>query len=553
MENAKKKNIFSIFKEPKLIATFIINFVLSFMVFIYEPTVLFTSNSEDFWFAFGMMLKINILLFVIAFLFLSLFSIFIYYIGKKIGKKILFNIYLILLFSGLMILYVQGNYFSSKLPVLNGTPIDWNSFKIESIISIVLVVLAIAISVILYKKKNDIYPKIVSAVSVVIFVLLLTGLIPTIIQNKNVLGNNVKCTSTLKNMNNLSTNKNFLILMIDMVDSKTFDKVLKEENKEDLFKDFTYYPDTLSAYSYTMESIPFLMSGNWYDPNDNYYDYYNESFDNSPLLKRLKDEDYDINIYEPDIQWSSKKCAEVNNMSTSSYKINLLKFAKQEIKYVIFKYFPYPLKRFSKIQTMNFNLVRQNDFKANNSIVYEQLNDIKLQNKNYFQFYHTEGGHFPWDTDKNFNTIKDGTYEDKLKGSLRVVEKYIDRIKKSGQYDNSVIIVMADHGTNTEDIYSDNGRQNPALYIKGINEHHDSMIVSDKKVSHVDFIDSIYNDLLDGKTSEELLKDIGTERTRTHRWYKNFHYDKYYEQTTDGHAWETDKLNFTGTVYERKY
>ena len=120
------------------------------------------------------------------------------------------------------------------------------------------------------------------------------------------------------------------------------------------------------------------------------------------------------------------------------------------------------------------------------------------------------------------------------------------RIKESDQYNNSVIIILSDHGFND---YESVGRQNPALYIKGINEYHDKMLISDKKVSYVDLNDSIYQDLLNGKKSFELLSDIDDTRIRRYLYYKD--YDKMIEQTLDGHAWETDKLKYTGVRYER--
>ena len=169
-----------------------------------------------------------------------------------------------------------------------------------------------------------------------------------------------------------------------------------------------------------------------------------------------------------------------------------------------------------------------------------------MQKDNYFQFLHIEGGHYPWNMNKDFETIEEGTYEEKVESALTVIEKFLNRIKESGQYDNSVIIILADHGNNG---YDSAGRQNPVLYIKGINETHDEMQISDKKVSYVDLNDSIYYDLLDGKMSTDLLPNIEENRTRRFIWYKD--YDDMYEQTLDGHAWESDKLVNTGNRYTR--
>lgn len=133
-----------------------------------------------------------------------------------------------------------------------------------------------------------------------------------------------------------------------------------------------------------------------------------------------------------------------------------------------------------------------------------------------------------------------------MKTAVSVIEKYLDRIKNSGQYDNSVIIVLADHGNNG---YDPVGRQNPILYIKGINEQHDTINVSNKRVSFADLNDTIYNDLLDGKQGSELLNDVSNDRIRRFIYYKD--YDKMREQNLDGYAWETSKLKDTGKVYER--
>ena len=180
--------------------------------------------------------------------------------------------------------------------------------------------------------------------------------------------------------------------------------------------------------------------------------------------------------------------------------------------------------------------------------MYNVLDDIKTQKNNYFQFLHIEGGHYPWDIDKDFNPKSPATYDDKISSSITVVEKYLDRIKKSGQYDNTAIIILADHGHNYDDYASSKGRQNPILYIKGVNETHDEMQISNKKVSFADLND-IYKDLLDDKKSNELLTDIGDDRIRYFMWYEK--YDYIYEQSLDGFAWETDKLTDTGKVYER--
>ena len=448
--------------------------------------------------------------------------------------------------------YIQGNYLASSLPTLDGTPINWNNYTKQGIASIVLWLVLIVTNILLYMKLKVKYKKVISYISVAIFAMLFVSFISTLLTNSQIYSEKGKYTPTTNNINVLSTNNNFLILLVDMEDSKTFDKVLRENKKEALFKDFTYFPDTLSAYPFTRESIPYIFSGSWYEAQTSFADYYNEAMNNSPFIEQLKSKNYDINIYESELNWTDSKSLEINNIKSLNFEMDHKQFFKEETKYILFKYLPFPLKKYSKIESLDYSACRKesknitNIFTSDNKDVFNTLDKISLQSKNYFQFLHIDGGHYPWDMNKDLEKIENGTYEEKIESSITVIEKYLNRIKESGQYDNSIIIILADHGNNG---YDPIGRQNPILYIKGFDELHSEMIISDKKVSYEDLNNSIYSDLLKNKKSTDLLQAINSNRIRRFIWYKD--YDKMEEQTLDGHAWETEKLIPTGAKYER--
>ena len=546
----KKENIKTHAKN--LIAPSIMSFVIAFMLFIYEPITTYASNTEDYWFDLKALLINNLVIFAVVLIILLLTSNIIYFIAKKSKKDIIYNVYVITMFVCFVATYIQGNYLASALPTLDGTPIDWNNYTKQGIISLVLWIFVIITNIIIYKRLKTKYKKLVSYISIAIFAMLFVSFLSTLLTNKQIYTPKGKYIPTTENINDLSTNNNFLILLVDMEDSKTFDKVLRENKKEILFKDFTYFPDTLSAYPFTRESIPYILSGKWYEAETSYAEYYNEAMNSSPFIKKLKDNNYDINIYENELNWTDSKSLEISNIKAINFEIDNKIFFKQEAKYILFKYLPFPLKKYSKIETLDYNSCRKenrdsnNIFSSDNKDAFDILDKVSLQTKEYFQFVHIDGGHYPWDMNKNFEKIEDGTYEEKIESSITVIEKYLNRIKESGQYDNSIIIILADHGNNG---YDPVGRQNPILYIKGLAEQHDEMIVSDKKVSYEDLNTSIYSDLLEGKKSTELLENIDNNRIRRFIWYKD--YDKMEEQTLDGHAWETEKLIPTGVKYER--
>lgn len=532
----------------------LIIFVGFFMIFIFESITTYAASTDDFWFGFNLLLKANFLYLFIALICSSLFTLFVIFINKFVKKDIIYNLYVLFLIITLVVSYIHGNYFTSKLPVLDGAPIVWSDYKVQGIISILIILLVIALFVFVYKKYNKQFYKITTYVSLAIFAMLFTSLVTTLLTNKQIYIPKEIYSST-KDVNKLSDDKNFLILLVDMVDSKTFEKTLKKDGRGDMLKDFTYFPDTLSAYGYTRESIPYIFSGDFYSGKNSMEEWTNEAYNNSKLINMLNENDYTVNIYDHALNWNDKSSLKINNILTMDSKLDKISYFKNEMKYVLYKYLPYPLKKYSKVEWLNYELCRiekkdaEKAYISDNKFVYDTLGKKEIQKDKYFQFLHIDGAHYPWDMDKTLTKIGRTTYDVKMGSAITVIEKYLDEIKKSGQYDNSVIIIMADHGHNVYDNPSGVGRQNPILYIKGINEKHDKMQKSNKKVSFSDLNDSIYEDLLNGKKSDELLKDVDDNRKRTFMVYEE--YEKIYEQTLDGHAWETKKLKNTGKIIKR--
>ena len=542
-------------KEIKeLVAPFIMSFLATFMFLIYEPITTYASNVTDYWFGFNALLKANCLLFVIIFLILLSVSIIIYYISKLLKMKKIYEIFLIVFSICLSALYIQGNYLSGSLPTLDGAKIYWDKYEMQNIISILMWLVVVIINVIICRKFKSKYKKIISYEFCTIFIMLFVSFLVTIFASKDLYAEKGKYISTTKNINMLSENKNFLILLVDCVDSREFEKVVNETDSDYVFDDFTYFPDTMSTYGFTRDSVPYIFSGIWYEAETPYNQYYENAFNNSKLFSMMKRDNYDINVYDEELMISNNKKYDVKNVELVNSKIDLYSLFKQEVKYDLFKYLPFGLKKYSSIETLNYSKCKKlnkNDseydiFSWNNIFNYEHWNKIKLQKNNYFHFLHIEGAHFPYDLNKNLEKLTDETnYDDKLGATISMIDTYLTRIKDSGMYDNTVIIILSDHGQND---LNPVGRQNPILYIKGIDEHH-KLEVSNKKVSYVDLNESIYKDLLDNKKSFELLENVDNDRIRRYLWYKD--YDDMYEQTLDGHAWETEKLINTGKRYKR--
>lgn len=537
-----------------MLPAFIIGLIFGFMMFVYEPITMFLNNPNDLWFDINTLLPVVGVLFIICLFAIFAIYLLIYFVTKKVIKKDkIFKYNLIVGFILLITTYIEGNYLAEMLPSLDGSTIIWSDYTKASIISLAVLGSVSVITGILIKKiKLDKTITSLKYVSLAIGVMLLVSLLTTTM-TKSDLNKDINVTATTKNLENYSDDENFIIFLLDAVDSKMFDNVVKENKHTQLFKDFTYYPDTMAAYPFTRDSIPFILSGIWNNNEEEFAKYYAKALDNSKLLESLYNNNYDVNIYDTEILYNSKNATKIKNLTLNN-KYNFRLFANQEIKYSLFKYLPFYLKKYSHIESMDFNktkIVENDVFDLDDIVYYENYLEKQLVKKDdkQFKFIHIEGGHVPFNLSEDVKYIKDGagTYDQKLEGCIKIVEKYLNKLKENNVYNNSNIIIMADHGYS---FIGAEGRQNPILYIKGKNEEHKKMNVSDKAISYAD-LNSAYTDLLNGKKSNELFKDITDKRDRRYLFYIYNQEDHMIEYTQTGKAWDLNTLVKTGKEFNR--
>lgn len=564
MSKLNAKGVLKKFKGyiKEILPTFVLALISSFMLFLYEPVVLYMSNVNDFWFDMDILMScIGIMFFALFFVIFLGYS-FIYIIDKVILKKNkkIYNVCLIVGFVGFFVTYIQGNFMSGKLPVLDGTPIEWNNYTTLSVISGMLLVGVIGLTIFLVKKfKIEKCIKIYNYVSIAIFVMLTVSLLSTcMIKSDDLKQKKYNVTATIANINKYSNNKNFVIFMLDAIDSKTAEEVYQGNPEfHEVLKDFAYYPDTVGAYPFTRDSVPLVLSGVWSENKTDFNTFYNDAMDQSKLLSLLKEKQYEVNIYDDEFLYGREGAKQVKNLHFDN-KIDKVKLMKQEIRYDMYKYLPYYLKRFSKIEYVDFKDTRkeenvENAFKWDDTVFCnEYINqNMEITENNQFKFIHLEGAHHPFDRDKDLNKIENGTYEDKIAASFTTVKKYIEYLKANGRYDNTAIIIMADHGfwfdTDEKSLLK---RQNPIFFVKGFNEVHDERQVSNEKMSF-DYLQDLYAALLAEKKNGELFENIDNSGPRRFLLYVISGYDHMVEYMQKGAANDFETLEATGNVYDR--
>lgn len=544
----------------ELLPAYIITFVFCYMLFVFEPLLMYSTNQLDFWFDLALMAGPMLIGFAIFFLGSSAVLTAAFLINKAIVKEkepTAYRVITIELFFAFFAVYIQGNFLAGDLPALDGSVIDWTRFNKNDFITLTvwLILGGLAIFLLLKFGVNSTL-KYVSAAAVVVFIMLTISLVTALISYNAFVRKNSIITTNI-DFDSISSEKNFVVLLNDAIGSSEFASVL-EENPEykKVFEDFTYFPDTLGCYPCTRDTIPLILSGELNKNEMDFDEFSSQALNKSPFFKELTDKGYDINLYEAELIWYGSKNFNINNSAVyENYRLPFKSFFREEMKYILFKYLPYRYKRYSNIESMDFNgLVDK--YIWDNRTVYGLVKNtptLKKTSGKSFRLVHTEGAHIPFQYDKDLNILDGyGTYEQKIEATITMLNAYIERLKANGTYDNTVIIIMADHGnTNLNSSTDMLVRANPMFMVKGINERHE-FAVSEKPLSYLDLMD-IYSKLLDDKTAEEATADIPDKRERYFMWYRNYrleHHIKEYVVTDK--AWEWQKFKKTGKEYDLK-
>ena len=483
---------------PGLLAAFAVCFIF----FIYAPLELYVTNQTEFWFDFYKILKAVLQNFALFFG-LNVLGILLAACISKVFCRFVTAAELVVLLT----LYVQGNFLVNHMPPFDGTEIVWEDYRGENIkTAIVCILIAAAVVTMAKLLGAKRFQGICMAVSAG-----LSGILMITLVTMTVTTGAYRERTTYYALENgqyrLSQDQNFLVLLLDAVDAKTFEEVMDSDPAyTETFADFTYYPDMVGAYPWTAFSVPYILSGKWYEGEEYYLDYAAAAVDESGLFRApffLKEY-----CYRAIVQTQGQHNAFVDE-SNPLYTWDLKEFA-----------------------------------------THMQEEEVTYQEGKCFRYYHLQGGHVPFLYDADLNAVGDSSYTETLEANIRVIGQFLDKLKQSDLYDNSVIIVMADHGFDPQNEVSAYDRQNPLFLVKGVGESH-PLQTSLVPAAYEDLQDA-YVRLMDGAAGDAIFPyQEGEKRERRYIFYENTEHVMY-EWLQTGPAWDFNAYRETGNKYPRK-
>lgn len=513
-----------------------------FTLFVFAPFEIYLSSKDSFFFEGYELIGFFALAFCASFLCVSFINVLTVILSEKVN-----NLFFAMAFSIGMALYIQGNFILADYGQLDGNAINWADFKMEGMISHGVFIVVVLLGFLLLKKVDtNKYMKLGSGVSVCIILIQLVTLSTLVLQSGGLAKESVY-VSTTKGEYEYSAKENMFIILMDTFDSKVMRDLLESEDAREcnrVLENFTYYPDASTVYSNTRFSVPNIISGVQAQEGMSFDEFITDAFEKNVFFAELADKGWECRAYT-DIQLpkSAEEMAfdniEPYTLTVSSHR----RLGEYMLKLIGFRYLPQCLKEYCWFYSDDMNSMMRIDsaeghriFSWTNLEFYEGIGNITAENENgVYCFYHLEGTHVPFKTNRDLSySDSEGTIQEEGMAMMTLLDSFFTELKEQDIYDNSVIVVLADHG------YYDY-RQNSVFLVKGKNEEH-PFAVSDRKVSFEN-LQETYRNLLQGMEAESAVVEYNGERV-----FYDIDKERLRQMKIAGTATETDNLLYTDKI-----
>lgn len=542
------------FRQWKMLVPTLAFFVVSIVFCI--PIELYLSNPGDFQFLFWnyfWVLCIGCILIVTMTLVLSVCLL------NKKQVELLSMALFAMTFMG----YIQRMMLNRGMGILDGDGQEWSVFAkiINSLIWGVLLVVILCARI-FYKKIGNIYAIVCIYLSLIQLVsvgyLILTG---------NTNSDASFKAFTKESSLEVDTGKNVIVLLLDRFDAELLENLM--ESDRDFTKplqDFTFYPNATCAFARTATAIPYLLTGAEWKEGIMESDYSVYAYENGHFLSKVMEAGYDVALYtEEDYVEEPYRKGIINYDDDIEQKCDFGKTLLTMMKCSKYTSAPLVLKdKYTYYSTAINDMVDNEDiWRIDDDLIYYQdlinkgLVRKEVENKKgTFYFYHFFGTHGPTNMTEDMERAEEGSVslEEQTRASLKVIYEYLNQLKAIDKYEDTTIIITADHGIQLDgEVYKENGVVDrvtrPTILIKHAYENNDEMKINKAPVSQAEVIPTILDSLdIDyaefGRTLEEVQED--EERIRT---YVSIWEDKYDKFTIDGDAdikesWKLVETNY---------
>lgn len=503
---------------------------ICFTVFFFAPLEIFLGNIIEFEFS---MQNTIIYLFSTS---VALTAILVF-IEAFLPKNIL-QLVNVGIFALATAMFVQSQFLNGQMHSLTGDESNY-SLKLLIVNSLIWVLIIAGFYVGFFiakrKKKTKPYRKSLSWISLALVVIQLAGVSASFISApKTDLGKDNFLA--LDGEFTLSKNENVIYFIIDTGDSYAVNCALeKYPDMFDSLDGFTYYPNSVSFHSRTYPSIPYLLTKQMCYFDVPYTDYISQAHQSSTFLEDIKATGADIRLYTNSSYVDDSVDGVVDNFkkydSASLSAVKPFYLIKKMLKISLYRILPYVFKDYFEYSSNEINEQVVNNIHSGiseNDVAYAKyLREHGLTiNKKYdkaFRFYHFWGTHSGCLLDENANMgLILNDFASTMRGCIRIIEEYIQEMKRLGVYEQSTIIITADHGssaskTGTIDVA---GAPTSIMLVKPAGSYGTPIKTSNAPVCHDDLFATALDGLgANGEKYGRRIFDIPEDEDRERYFY----------------------------------
>lgn len=526
----------------KIITSMAVAGTLLFMLSIYLPSETYINNFDDYEFAYQSFIFQKIKEFMLYSIVISIVLAFL--------KENIFRIVIAVFFAIDISVYLQYMFFNKNLIMLNGETMNWDDYKVSSVVSLLLWVLLLVLSVLFSVKLKSFFDKIKVKVPVIIGLIQFLSLaVMIIIGGRNLF--TIKVDSMFMSEDEqytVSSGDNIILFILDATDNSYFDELYNERPEVfDGFEDFTLYNNTCSVFDSTPTSITQMLTGSEFNVDLPGEEWYNQAWNGDKSIeffKRFHDADYIVNGYSIECDSNERFEGKIDNYKSfdadkdyNNVRLDRKGLSDDFTKLALYRALPFMFKRFVGMEYVDFNgrleIVGKPDYYNND---FDKNLNLKLSEneKNYFIIEHLNGTHPPVN-----DAIEETVY------LLEILRKYISQLKALGVYDNSSIIITADHGKHNDSTPQE--AATPVFMIKNKGSNNLKMKISGAPVYHEDIQATLLDcaGLFDKNEDEQFfgksIFDINEYEKRTRTWYDrrcDSEYKRVPKMSSLGFAWD---------------
>ena len=471
------------FDRKNIITIICVSISLSFTVFFFSPIDIFLGNQREF--------SINAYCIIIPLLLLAAAgsAALMLIMSLSLLNRTVYNVVTSILFGLIPAFFVQMMLFNGNLKILDGddgfllytqaTP--FNIFN-----AVVMYVIIVSPLVMTFLREKDPGGKGITGIargkaaaylSVMIFVMELCGSAGMLISNGLVNTSReqyIYCFS-LEPFMSVSEEENITVFLLDMLDGKWMNETLERyPEMNERLEGFTFYHNNISRYNYTIPSVACMLTNAEHNSNEDQYQFLDRAWEEGSLPRTLSENGYRTNLltaYQQSFNEFSQisECSNIVPVEIGSYRVNYMgKYGIVDtmVNLSLTKLVPYFFKSFFVLRTADvigddFLIFKaeipdglvQSVSPETDVLINEYFSGNQLRTdseEKTFSFIHLYGAH---GSSEEVSCLYPAYREDPspynmyttIRGDFESLFTYFDMMKELGVYDDSTIIIIADH------------------------------------------------------------------------------------------------------------